>query len=278
MKKIISIISLVLMCSMLLVACGDDVKETKNDTTIPDISAPISTVEVEQPTETAEDYMSFDKSKVIALTFDDGPATNGDSKGEGEKSSTERILDCLEKYNCKATFFVQGVNCEYTEFKERNSALVKREHDLGMQIGNHSYDHPYFNKISTDEIKSQISKASDIIENAAGDGYKVEIMRTPGGAEKQSVKDAIDMPIILWDIDTLDWDTKDADNTYNVIMNNVKGGSIVLMHDLYQATADAVERVVPDLVQQGYKLVTIDELFKIYGKELEPHKTYYDAR
>ncbi|MBQ7246494.1 MAG: polysaccharide deacetylase family protein [Lachnospiraceae bacterium] len=211
-----------------------------------------------------------DLSKVIALTFDDGPSTN-------TPSSTSRILDVLEKYNAKATFFVQGIQLTYAEFKDRNCAIVKREAALGMQIGSHSFDHPDFNKKDAAEIQSQIDKSIQLISDAAG-GYDVKIVRTPYGSQKQHVLDAIDMPIILWNIDTMDWDTKDADKTYQAIMDNVKGGSIVLMHDIYQATADAVEMVVPALIEKGYKLVTIDEMFRLYGQELKPHTVYARAK
>lgn len=279
MKKTIRIISLLLVSAMLMTACGQEetqqtsttaeaetshVAESIAEVTLPDIrpTEPEST-EPSEPT-----YTEADLDKLIAITFDDGPSTN-------RPSSTERILDTLEKYGVKATFFVQGINLTWPDFKERNTAIVKREAELGMQIGNHSYDHPNFDKMGSSGINEQLDKAADLIEEASG--VRPHIVRTPYGAQKQSTLDAIDYPIILWNIDTLDWDTKDAQKTYNEIMNKVKGGSIILMHDLYQATADAVEMVVPALIERGYKLVTIDELFEAYGQPLKNHQYYYKA-
>ena len=250
--------------SEITVPIGPAATTAEPDTTEPDTTAPGT----DEPGTTAPSS-DVDLSKVIALTFDDGPSTN-------TPSSTSRILDVLEKYGAKATFFVQGVQLTYAEFKDRNCEIVKREAELGMQIGSHSFDHPDFNKKDASEINSQIDKSVQLISDAAG-GYDVKIMRTPYGSQKQHVKDAIDMPIILWSIDTMDWDTKDAQKTYDSIMNNVKGGCIVLMHDIYQATADAVEMVVPALIEKGYKLVTVSEMFRLYGKELKPHVVYYSV-
>ena len=287
MKKLTKALAFLLALSMFIVGCGTDLGQTVETTvetdgegtstasTIPIITAPVDSSKADETTETEDTSASSsstdDPEKMIALTFDDGPATNG----KDGKCSTERILDVLEKYGAKATFFIQGVNLTYAEFKERNTGLLKREVELGMEIGNHSFDHPYFNKISASEIQEQISKCNATIRETLGDDFEIKIMRTPGGAEKQATKDAIDMPIILWSIDTRDWDTQDADNTYNVVMSEVGAGSVILMHDTYQATADAVEMIVPALIEKGYKLVTISELFEAWGNKLENHQTYY---
>jgi len=294
MRKITKLVS-ILVIALMLSACGSEppsptadfqtepvTKATEAPTipgvTIPNLTAEHSTEATETTTEAPTASGDVDLSKVIAITFDDGPDMR-------YTSSTERILDVLEKYNCKATFFVQGVQLTYKEicdettgqsFAERNKALVAREHELGMEIGSHSYDHPNFNNMSASEIQAQVEKSCSMIEEITGE--EVKIIRTPYGAEKQNVLDAIDMPIIIWDIDTLDWDTKDPDNTYKVIMEQVKGGSIILMHDIYGTTADAVEMVVPDLVAKGYKLVTISEMFRLYGTPLSAHHSYYNAR
>lgn len=275
MKKHFKIIALILAVSLFAIGCGNSDEASSQDTLQAEVTTaapayiPEVTTPVIRPTEpSTPDYSDVDLSKVIAITFDDGPSTN-------TPSSTERILDTLEKYGVKATFFVQGVNLTYSEFKERNCALVKREAELGMEIGNHSYDHPNFDKMSASEIQKQLNDAADLIEEASG--VRPQIVRTPYGAQKQSTLDAVDYPVILWNIDTLDWDTKNADKTYNEIMNNAKGGSIILMHDLYQATADAVEMAVPALLAKGYKLVTVSEMFEMYGQKLEPNHYYYKA-
>jgi peptidoglycan/xylan/chitin deacetylase (PgdA/CDA1 family) len=205
--------------------------------------------------------------KAIALTFDDGPYTY--------KNVTNRIVDALEKNNAKATFFVvgQAVN-EW--FPTDGPEVMKKAVSIGCEIGTHTYSHENLNTSSSDVIKEQVEKGCKAIEDVTG--QKVTLMRPPYGNAKQSVMDQVDLPMIQWDIDTLDWDTKDADNTVKVILEQAKPGSIILMHDIYGASAEAAERVIPELIKQGYQLVTVSELFEIYGKELEPHHQYYDAR
>lgn len=209
-----------------------------------------------------------DLSKVIALTFDDGPDTK-------DTSSTNRILDVLEQYNCKATFFVQGQAAQEW-LPERNKDTVKREADLGMEIGTHTYSHADLRKLTADGVAEEIQKGKQAITDITGN--EVSIMRPPYGETSSETQDSIGMPMILWDVDTLDWDTKDAQNTAQVILEKAKGGSIVLMHDIYNTTADAIEIVVPQLVEQGYTLVTVSELFELYGTELKPGYYYTNAR
>lgn len=299
-KKFIVLITVLALFSSTIIGCAEEnegtnpfapttTKEAENPTnpTIPTApTIPIVTTAAEPATEeptteapTTEPVPGdIDLSKYIALTFDDGPDMR-------KVSSTNRILDVLEEYGCKATFFVQTIQLTYPDaigdgsgltYAQRNKKTVQREHDLGMEIGSHSYDHPNFNKLSDDEIQAQIDKSCSMIKEITGEDVK--IIRTPGGAEKQNVLDAVGMPIILWDIDTNDWDTKDADNTYNHVLEHVRGGSIVLMHDIYSQTADAVEMLVPELVSRGYHLVTVSELFRLYGKEMLSHHRYYSAR
>lgn len=205
--------------------------------------------------------------KAIALTFDDGPYTY--------KNVTNRIVDALEANNAKATFFVVGQ--AVTEwFPTDGPEVLKKAVSIGCEIGTHTYSHENLNKASSDVIKEQVEKGCKAIEDATG--QKVTIMRPPYGNSKQSVMDQVDLPMIQWDIDTLDWETKDADNTVKVILEQAKSGSIVLMHDIYGSSAEAAERVIPELIKQGYQLVTVSELFELYGKTLEPHHQYYDAR
>lgn len=209
-----------------------------------------------------------DLSKVIALTFDDGPDTKN-------TSSSNRILDVLEQYNCKATFFVQGQAAQEW-LPERNKDTVKREADLGMEIGTHTYSHADLRKLSEDGVIDEVQRGIQAITDITGG--EVNIMRPPYGETSASTQDSIGMPMILWDIDTLDWKTLDPQNTANVIMEQVQGGSIILMHDIYNTTADAVEIVVPQLIEQGYQLVTVSELFELYGVELKPGYYYCNAR
>ncbi|MCR5208223.1 MAG: polysaccharide deacetylase family protein [Eubacterium sp.] len=181
--------------------------------------------------------------KMIALTFDDGPGYNDVS---------ERILDVLEKYGVKATFFMVGKNAaDHPKNLERKLAL-------GCELGNHTQTHEHYGKNVT---RSDIQKCTKSIKKACG--KKPSSFRSPGGSTTSLIRDeCLDegMPLYFWSIDTLDWKYRDADRVYNAVMNNVKDGDIILMHELYSSTADAVERMVPKLLKKGYRLVTCEEL------------------
>ena len=134
--------------------------------------------------------------KKIALTFDDGP----------HYKYTDEILDILEKYGVKATFFVIGVNAE------RHPEKVKRIALSGHEIGNHTYSHPHLKKVSAQELESEIEKASEVISRLTG--KKPVLFRPPEGyctEEISAVASAMDYRIILWNIDTRDWDKATAD-------------------------------------------------------------------
>ena len=195
----------------------------------------------------------IDPSKpMIALTFDDGP----------NASVTNRILDVLERNGARATFFMVGNRVT----GKANIASVKRMVDTGSQVGNHTFEHKTLTKLSTDAIKSQLSQANSSV--AAAGGVSPVVMRPPGGAKNDKVLSAagsLGMSSVMWNIDTLDWKTKDKQKTIDAVLNHVKDGDIVLMHDLYGATADAVEVIVPALIARGYQLVTVSELSSYRG-------------
>lgn len=180
---------------------------------------------------------------MVALTFDDGPGYN---------KASDKILDVLEKYNVKATFFMVGQNAA------DHPANVKRKVDLGCEIGNHTYNHSkYGNNISP----SDISKASKAIETAGGKFPTA--FRSPGGVTTDSIRSECKkegMVLYYWSLDTQDWKNRNADTVYNRVMNNVEDGDIILMHEIYDSTADAVAKMVPDLLEKGYQLVTCEEL------------------
>lgn len=205
---------------------------------------------------------NIDKSKpMIALTFDDGPGYN---------SASDDIVDVLEKYNAKATFFMVGVNA-----KDHPNNL-KRKIKLGCQIGNHTYNHGSYGSNVTAE---DISKASEVIYQACGQyptafrstgGNTTSLMRTECKNEN--------MPLYYWSLDTQDWKYRDVDHIYNAVMDNVSDGDIILMHEIYPTTAEAVKKMVPDLIKRGYQLVTCDELVAAKtGKNPQPGTQYLNA-
>ena len=180
------------------------------------------------------------------------------------------ILDptAKQKLNAKATFFVVGIQADY--YRDE----LKREYALGMEIGSHTFEHEILSLITADEIISTMSKNDKLLDNLIG--FTPTIMRPTGGGVNDTVYENVDKPMIQWDVDTLDWQTKDPQSTLKASVEGVQDGSVILMHDLFEATADATELVVPALQEMGYKMVTVSELAAQYGYTLEPHKEYYD--
>ena len=210
------------------------------------------------PTEVPGRVLDPDK-KAIALTFDDGPS-----------KQTRKILATLAEYDGLATFFTVG------ERLDDYSETLQMIYDSGCQIGMHTYSHANLRKLSKSEILDEINKTNDLIYKYTGE-YS-HLVRPPYGAVNDTVKATVEQPMINWSIDTRDWESRDADSVYNAIMSSVQDGDIILMHDLYSSTAEAVSRVVPELVAQGYQLCTVDELFKLKGIELTAGKVYLSAK
>lgn len=271
-KVILALTALVLAAAMLLSACGvkDDSKTTAAGTSSAGEPAMTEEPATEEPTTAKPKYSPSDK--LIALTFDDGPRS----------STTNRVLDLLERSGGVATFFLVGYNIP------DNAEVIKRAAAMGCSIGNHTKDHKILTKCSADTIKAQVNGVNSLLRDM---GVEPTLFRAPGGAFK-GVKDQIGMPLIQWSIDTEDWKFKDASHKgrsaeertadlnriADMVFSQAKGGSIVLMHDIYDFTADLCEIVIPGLVERGFKLVTVDQLFEAYGEKLENGVVYYSAK
>lgn len=193
---------------------------------------------------------------MIALTFDDGPG-----------HQTMRIVSTLVAYDARATFFCVGQNVNAMP------STVRSVMDYGMEIGNHSYSHPDLASLRPDSIKWQVDSCSQAIYNATGT-YPA-LIRPPYGSTSENVRSISAMPNIHWAIDTLDWKTRNAGKTVNSILSSVKDGDIILMHDLYKETADAVDIVVPKLIEAGFQLVTVSELSHFKGRLLTCGEKYH---
>lgn len=205
----------------------------------------------------AEQAGGVDPTKpMVALTYDDGPYS----------PATNRILDALEAVDGRATFFVVGnrvAGC---------ASVVRRACALGCQIGNHSWDHTDLTSLSEADVRLQVAQCNEAVEEVTGQAPTM--MRPVGGAVNAAVCEAVDYPMILWSIDTQDWLTGDADQTLHAVLDQVKDGDIILMHDLYVTTAEASERIIPALVERGFQLVTVEELAYYRGHTLADHTTY----
>lgn len=198
---------------------------------------------------------------MIALTFDDGPGYN---------SASDEILDVLEKYNARATFFMLGKNAA------DHPKNVKRKIELGCEIGNHTYDHNHYGSNVT---AKDIKKASDAIYKAGG--VYPTAFRSPGGNTTNLIRKECkneDMVLYYWSLDTQDWKYRDANKIYKKVMKNVEDGDIILMHEIYGSTAEAVEKLVPKLIEKGYQLVTCEELVKAKtGADPKAGQQYFNA-
>ena len=198
---------------------------------------------------------------MVALTFDDGP--NG--------TATPKILDILEKYNVVATFFDLGT-C-----MENYPNITKREEQIGCEVGSHTYSHQNLNKLSGEEIQDDISNASRIYEKTLG--HTLYLVRPPYGNANVTVRRTLKYPLIGWDVDSLDWKTRDKKKILEEV-NKISNfdGRIILMHSIYNSTAEAVEELVPQLLAKGYQLVTVSEMAKYKEKTLQTSTVYYNFR
>lgn len=201
-------------------------------------------------------YDSTKTRPMVALTYDDGPG-----------QYTDKLLDCLEENNAKATFFMLGQNAE------QYPDVVKRMYDSGMELGNHTYDHQILTGLDSTSISNEITKTNQIIEKAAG--VSAASLRPPGGSFNETVQQLAGMPIVKWSLDTKDWKHKSEDKTYQKVIDNVQDGSVILMHDIHEWSVNASLRLIPELIEKGYKLVTVQELAQAKGIELGDGEVYY---
>lgn len=197
--------------------------------------------------------------KLVALTFDDGPSN----------MNTNRILDVLEKYNARATFFIIGKRIE------NHTDVIARAISLNCEIGNHTWAHSDFTKYSKSVLIESLTKVDDLVQ--ANFGYKMRLFRPPYAAIDDNVEAAsaaMGYTMVVWSGSSHDWSVLDADKAYANCFNCAADGAIILFHDIYPSTAEAIERIVPDLIKQGYQLVTVSELIAMDETPIKPDTRY----
>lgn len=190
-------------------------------------------------------YRVDTKGKRIAITFD---TTWGEN-------NTVRLLDILDKYHVKATFFVLGKWVD--EFPNETKEIAKRGHE----IGNHSDKHPNMTSISKDKMMTEIASADAKI--MAVTGKKPELFRCPEGAYNDSVVNTVELTnheCIQWDVDSIDWRQQGANIEYSRVIKKVKPGSIILFHNAAKYTPENIPRIIEKLKAEGYEFVTVSEL------------------
>ena len=197
--------------------------------------------------------------KAIALTFDDGPS-----------DYTEMLLDGLDEYGARATFFVIGSKAE------KNPEIVLRAHNDGHLIGNHTYSHIDFYKSSLEDIRNDINKGADVIE--AITEVRPIFLRAPYGNANFIQLKQLDSFFVHWSTSTYDWFKEDEEYIYNRIMKEAKDGAIILMHDTREVTVKAVLRAIPELHEQGYEFVRVDELLSRNGDKLKMGVPYRSCK
>ena len=201
----------------------------------------------------------IDNSKVISFTFDDGPS-----------KYTSEIMDVLDKYGAKATFFEVGYMIKNR--KETVLEVLNR----GYEIGNHTTDHSNLNKLTAAKVKEKVYDNNATFKELTG--YDFPLLRPPYGNCKQSVKELINVPIIKWSVDSRDWESRNTDKIVDLVKKQTSPGDIVLFHDLYPTTLEAIKILVPYFYENGYRIVSVSELFDMNDISLENGKIYYSAK
>lgn len=277
-----------LALTLALTACGQAAEGTESE---PSVSTEISqetegveTTESSESEETIEsteeeikvvsrdwnnqaDISWIDPEKpMVAFSFDDGPVS-----AYAENSTAGRIQKVLADNGMHATFFYWGNSM---------NGLTKRElkdaYDRGFELGNHTATHPDLTKLTAEEIEEEVAKIDDVLKEITG--QEQFLLRPPYLSINQLVKDTINVPLISCGMDSKDWDGATAQQMIDKFVAAAEDGSldgqIVLMHETYFATAEAMEYLVPYLKEQGWQIVTISELYKVRGQEMKAGRVY----
>jgi peptidoglycan/xylan/chitin deacetylase (PgdA/CDA1 family) len=194
---------------------------------------------------------------MVAMTFDDGPG--GYSK---------KLADLFTKYNGRATFFVLG------SLVPNYDESLKYVYEQGHEVGSHTYSHKNLNILSKEGVQKEVDKAREAIHDAIG--VYPTVTRTPYGNANKTVMEILDGPMIHWSVDTLDWQSRDTAKIEKKILGNIRNGDIVLMHEIYGFTYQAVVNTIDDLAKKGYQFVTVSELL-LYN-DIEPEGIIYSTK
>lgn len=190
--------------------------------------------------------------KLVALTFDDGPRS----------TTTGRLLEGLALREVPATFFLVG------ERIAGNEALIREMAEAGHQIGIHTYSHVRVTDLSQQEFALQMERTRALLMDILGSG--TFWLRPPYGTVDEAVEQWADGPLILWSVDPRDWEDRNTDRIVAAVVDQVKDGDIILMHDIYDSSVDAALRIVDCLQEKGYYFVTVEQLMS--QRQVEPER------
>ena len=237
---------------------SEEVAESVSEEEIPESSAASQTSSNETAPAAEETEMS-ENVKYIALTFDDGPNT----------TTTNEVIDKLEKYDIVASFFLVGNN-----INDDSAKAVKRAYDMGCEINNHSRTHSNMSTLTPEDIKEEYYFVDEKVFEITGEHTR--FFRPPYIAVSEAMLDNIDVPFIAG-IGANDWEEKvTAEHRAKLILKQAKDGDIILLHDAEgnSQTVEALDTIIPELQSQGYKFVTVSELFRIKGIDPDMEKIY----
>lgn len=211
----------------------------------------------ETVTRNKRDISKYKNKKVIAFTFDDGPNT----------TTTKKLLNSLDKYDAKVTFFVLGSRVE------ANKEVLKRAYEEGNDIGSHTYSHKDLTTLKAKELEKEINKTNEKVKQIIG--VEPIYLRPPYGSINNHVKNKYIMHTICWNIDSLDWKNKNRNKIKKMIVSNARDGAIVLLHDIYEESVNGALLAMKELQKKGYNFVTITEMAELKNITLGYDKTYY---
>lgn len=181
---------------------------------------------------------------VIALTFDDGPS-----------QYTEEIIDILKENEVNATFFILG-----NKVDSYQEVLIKSVRN-GNELGNHSYNHKWLSRLSTPELIRQIDRTQKVIEEKIQ--YTPRYLRPTYGSTTNRIRKNTNLEIALWTVDTKDWKIHNIHRIVERATKNIEDGDIILMHDIFERSMEALKSIIPELKKQGFQFVTMSELEEV---------------
>lgn len=187
--------------------------------------------------------------KYVAFTYDDGPGNQ----------YHDLIREIFNEIDMSATFYVVG-----QKVKAHPDKLLKTYKD-GHEIANHTWSHPDLRKLTPIQIWKEFGSTNEQIFKVIG--VEPEYIRPPYGAVNQKVRDELNNKIALWSVDSEDWRSRNTQKIVNMVLKDVKDGSVVLFHDLYKESYEATKILVPMLLKEGYQFVTFSELLEIKEKK-----------
>lgn len=231
----------------------DPYKVTSGSCGVIKVDIPLSRLGIQftKPTSQERDIITVNKERVIdpnkpvvAITFDDGPSKH-----------TREILSVLQEYDANGTFFVLGNKAN--TYQDTLREILKQ----GNEIGNHSYNHKWLTRLDIDDFKEQIEKTQTLIQEFTG--YTPALLRPTYGSINKKIRNNTNLKIVLWDVDSLDWKIKNSQKIANRVLKDVDDMDIILFHDTYKRTAEALKKVLSELQKEGYQFVTVSELEQV---------------